>query len=82
MDYTIQCIVMGVCFIIGLFFIVTNWCIFWRGWIKKRPPYVSPNPFIGGIFTAIGILLIPCNEMWYLCFIPLFADLGCIPLII
>lgn len=82
MDYTVQYIVAVICFVIGLFFTVTNWYIFWRGWIKKRPPHISPNPFIGGVSTALGILLIPNNEMWHLCFIPLFADLGCIPLII
>ncbi len=86
MDYTIfyQYIFMVICFIIGLFFIITNARIFWRNYVKKQSdvPYVSENPLIGGIFTALAILLIPNNEWWYLCFIPLLLDWGCVPLII
>lgn len=75
---------MVICFIIGLFFIITNARIFWRNCVKKQSdgPYVSENPLLGGIFTAIGILLIPNNGLWYLCLIPLFLDWGCVPLII
>lgn len=78
MDYTVQYIVVVICFVIGLFFTVTNWYIFWRGRIKNvRRTFPRTR-----LSAALGILLKPNNETWYLCFIPLFADLGCIPLII
>lgn len=69
--------------ILGLYIIVMNWFIVFYN-IKNRnnKKYVSLGPLLGGISLCIAIVLIPNNRYVWLCLLPLFIDVGCLPSII
>lgn len=66
---------------ISLFFIIINWIIFWNNWIAKKK-WVSEAPFIGGLLGGLTVLIIVGLDYWYLVFIPMILDWGCIPAIV
>jgi len=60
--------------------IIFNCIYFVQSLINKK--WISLAPFIGGIFGVFGILLLPVegiNKFWW---IPLFLDLGCLPVLL
>lgn len=66
---------------LGLFFIIINAVLFYKGWIKKEK-CPSRTPFLGGIFCAAAILLVVDKKYYFLAIIPMLLDWGCIPTII
>ena len=74
-------IILAVIFgIAGLYFIIINAIISYNVYIKKEE-MPSITPFLGGILVSAAIL-IAFREKWFLIFIPLVLDLGCIPTIV
>ncbi|MGN0691719.1 MAG: hypothetical protein ACI4K7_05175, partial [Oscillospiraceae bacterium] len=67
--------------LISLFFIIGNGWVFYKAWIKKEH-CPSVTPFLGGLFGAAAVLLIPDDPYWFLCFIPMLLDYGCIPTVV
>ena len=65
----------------GLMIIENLWILF-SGLFKKRKKFESLIPFVGGIIGTIGIIISPAAQLRHLWWIPLVADLGCIPLLL
>ena len=74
-------IISGVCGILGLWAIIVNWVLVWKGY---RENYRSSTiPFFGGIFLCIALSLIPDNSFdWWLYLLVLLIDIGCLPLLV
>ena len=71
-------IVLG---LLGLIIIITHWLAILR-YIKNKNIHFSLNPFWGGISLCVSFALIPGNSYWWLCWIALFVDPGCLPMAI
>lgn len=71
-------IVLG---LLGLIIIITHWLAILR-YIKNKNIHFSLNPFLGGISLCVSFALIPGNSYWWLCWIALFVDPGCLPMAI
>jgi hypothetical protein len=65
----------------GLMIIGNLWITF-GGLFKKRKKFESLIPFVGGIIGTIGIIISPAAQLRHLWWIPLVADLGCLPLLL
>ncbi len=67
-------------FVILLFFggwaVIANWVI------SLRRGGGSPIPVLGGTFIAIALAVVPVNSLHWLWWVPLIADLGCVPLLL
>ena len=73
----ILAVILGIA---GLYFIIINAIITYKVYIKKEK-MPSITPFLGGILVSAAILIV-FSEKWFLIFIPLVLDLGCIPTIV
>lgn len=73
----IAAVILGIA---GGYFIIINAIITYKVYIKKVE-MPSITPFIGGILLSI-VLLMFFSEKWFLIFIPLLLDIGCIPTIL
>lgn len=73
----ILAVILGIA---GLYFIIINAIITYKVYIKKEA-MPSITPFLGGILVSAAILIV-FREKWFLIFIPLVLDLGCIPTIV
>lgn len=73
----IAAVILGIA---GVYFIIINAIITYKVYIKKVE-MPSITPFIGGILLSIVILMF-FREKWFLIFIPLLLDIGCIPTIL
>jgi hypothetical protein len=65
----------------GLMIIGNLWITF-GGLLKKRKKFESLIPFVGGIIGTIGIIISPAAKLHHFWWIPLVADLGCLPLLL
>ena len=45
-----------------------------------RGRHISPVPLLGGLLGAVGLCLIPVKGAWRWFWIPLIADVACIPI--
>ena len=72
-------ITLGITFIIiGAVAIAYNAMIFWSTVVNKGDA-PSIAPLIGGLFAAMGIMLLPIAESWKWAWIPLVIDWGGLP---
>lgn len=62
--------------------------LFFGGWITianwvipMRTKGGSLIPVIGGVLVAVTFVLVPVNIIHSIWWVPLFADLGCVPLL-
>ena len=67
---------------LSLWIVLGNLWITIGGLFKKRKKFESLLPFVGGAVGVIGIWLFPMAQFHHLWWIPMVADLGCVPLLI
>jgi hypothetical protein len=76
-------ILSAIILISGLFIIFINYTILFRYYfLKKRDKSYSCIPIIGGLLTLIGMISLGNGLIKSLAFIPLFVDIGCLPMIV
>jgi len=63
----------------GSISIIGNWVLIYSFYFQKKTG--SLIPLIGGIFSFVGLLVLPINGIWKLSWIPLFIDIGCFPMV-
>jgi hypothetical protein len=66
-------VALGTWIIVGNYIVAIGWML-----AKRRGSYL---PLLGGIFAAVGGLLLPAGWTLGLWWVPLILDLGCLPLI-
>ena len=71
--------VTGVLFFLLSLTICIGQFVFVFGWLV-RGKRSSLIPFIGGTVGAVGLLLVPVSSLHQWWWVPLFADLGTVPL--
>ncbi len=64
--------------IIGCVAIAYNAMVFW-GTVVCKDHAPSVMPIIGGVFAAVGIMLLPITESWKWAWIPFVIDWGGLP---
>jgi hypothetical protein len=70
----------------ALFVIVMNWSYVFinvrRHRAKTTQHYISSVPLIGGMLGACALVISPVGAMWRWCWIPFFADWGCVLILV
>ena len=66
--------------VIGVFFIVMNWIIFYHNTFKGG--HWSFVFFMGAVLTAIGLAGLPVKGTWRFWWLPFFLDFTCVPALI
>jgi hypothetical protein len=79
---TISWIVSLPLLLLSLWAIAGNLWIMVGGLFKKQKKFQSFVPLLGGITGTIGIAMLPIEGMRPFWWLPLIADVGCVPLFI
>lgn len=66
---------------VGVIIIFANWSAVIM-YMKNKEKLFSLVPIAGGAFLCIAFAIIPDNPYVYLCWIALFIDIGCLPMVI
>jgi hypothetical protein len=73
--------VIGICCVtIGCLITFANWMIVWNWFIRRKRS--SRIPLVGGVLSMIGLMAIPIGSLSHWCWLPLVADVGCIPILV
>ena len=67
---------------LSLWAILGNLWVAFGGLFKKRKQFQSFVPLIGGILGVVGVMLLPIPRWHIFWWLPLFIDLGCVPLLL
>ena len=65
--------------LLGGWAIVDNYAVAIRWYVRRR--HGSLIPFAGGVLFGGAMLICPVPGVWHWAWIPLIADLGCVPLL-
>ena len=63
--------------VIGAFFIIVNWSVFYYGMIKEE--YHSWVPLVGGVFASVGLGTLPVEGVKSYWWMPSILDYGSLP---
>src|SRR5262249_4445933 len=73
--------IASVLLLLGSYLTVCNAAVtFGSKFLRPRGRHISPIPFLGGLLGAAGLCLIPVKDAWRWFWIPLIADVACIPI--
>ena len=73
-------ILTGILFLTCLWLSACNWTVVLRYWLTKK--HSSLAPFIGGVCGAIAVYIMPVDHVKKWVWLPLFVDVGCVPLLV
>lgn len=79
--YVIRYSIAIVSGLLALIIILTQWLAIIRYMINRKEHF-SLMPLAGGIFLCISFAVMPGNSYWWLCWVALFLDPGCLPMAI